>query len=105
VDPNRYRYGGPAWLLRLICRFVPKSDLVILLDAPAEVIQARKQEVPPEETRRQLNAYRALVAGMHNGHVVDAALPIRQVVAAVEDVILGCLARRAARQLGLEAGR
>jgi thymidylate kinase len=105
VDPRRYRYGGPGWLLRAVCRLVPKADLVILLDAPAEVIQARKQEVPAEETRRQREAYRALVAGMPNGHVVDASMPLPRVVAAAEDVILDCLARRASRQLGLGVQR
>ena len=105
VDPRRYRYRGPAWLLRLIWRLVPKPDMVILLDAPAELVQARKQEVPPEETRRQLNVYRALVTGMHNGHTVNAAVPLDEVVASVEDVILEQLARRVARRFGTEAGR
>jgi hypothetical protein len=34
VDPRRYRYSGPAWLVRALLRIVPKPDLVILLDAP-----------------------------------------------------------------------
>jgi O-antigen/teichoic acid export membrane protein/thymidylate kinase len=105
VDPRRYRYGGPTWLLRLTRHLVPTADLVILLDAPAEVIQSRKQEVPLEETRRQRAAYRALITGMHNGHVVDAAAPAPQVAAAVEDVVLDFLARRATGQLGMEAAR
>jgi thymidylate kinase len=105
VDPRRYRYAGPAWLLRMVWRLVPKPDLVILLDAPAEVIQSRKQEVPLAETRRQLSAYRTLMARLPNAHVVDAGTPIANVVASVEDVILGCLARRASHQLGREARR
>jgi hypothetical protein len=35
VDQRRYRYGGPAWLLRLVWGLIPKPDLVNLLDAPA----------------------------------------------------------------------
>ena len=105
VDPKRYRYGGPVWLMRLIWRLVPEPDLVILLDAPAAVVQGRKREVPEEETRRQLVAYRALVSGLRNGHVVDAARPLREVVASVEDVVMRHLAGRAAQQLGLGARR
>ena len=105
VDPRRYRYGGPAWLLRLTRHLVPTADLVILLDAPAEIIQSRKQEVPLEETRRQRAAYRTLITGMRNGLVVDAAAPATQVAAAVEDIVLNCLARRATRQLGMEVER
>jgi thymidylate kinase len=94
VDPVRYRYTGPSWLLRLIWRMVPKPDLVILLDAPAGVIRSRKQEVSPEETGRQCEAYRSLVSAMPNGHVVDASRPIEQVAAEVDRLILRFLDAR-----------
>jgi len=105
VDPRRYRYGGPLWLLRLILRFVPRADLVILLDAPAEVLQRRKQEVPFAETARQLEAYRTLVRTMSHAHVVDASLPLDRVVGEVNDIILRHLASRMARRHGLELAR
>jgi thymidylate kinase len=97
VDPRRYRYTGPAWLLRLIWRLVPKPDLVVLLDAAAEVIQARKREVSPEETMRQREGYRSLVGAMPNGHIVDASRPLEHVVADVNGIILRFLAARVAR--------
>jgi len=101
VDPRRYRYGGPLWLLRLVWRLVPKPDLVILLDAPPGVLQARKQEVPFEETARQREAYLSLIKTMKNGHVVDAARPLEHVVGDVNDIILRYLATRVARRFGL----
>jgi thymidylate kinase len=100
VDPKRYRYTGPGWLLRLIWRLVPKPDLVILLDAPAEVIQARKCEVSLAETMRQRQEYRALVESMPGGVIVDAARPFEQVAADIDGVILRFLAARIARRLG-----
>lgn len=102
VDPRRYRYAGPAWLLRLIWRLIPKPDLVILLDAPPEVLQARKQEVPFEETTRQRTAYLALVRSMRNGEIVDAARPLEEVVDDVSERILRQLTMRIGRRLGLE---
>jgi thymidylate kinase len=102
VDPRRYRYAGPSWLLRLIWRLIPKPDLILLLDAPPDVLQARKQEVPFEETTRQREAYRKLVGTFRNGYVVDTARPLEQVVEDVSDVILGQLTRRVARRFGLE---
>ncbi|MEH2587647.1 hypothetical protein [Bradyrhizobium sp. AZCC 1721] len=105
VDPKRYHYGGPTWLLRLIWRFTPKPDLVMLLDAPPGVIQARKQDVPIEETARQRGAYLSLMKTMNNGHVVDAARPLEHVVRDVSDIILRHLAMRIARRLGLEQNR
>lgn len=101
VDPIRYRYGGPPWLLRLIWRLIPKPDLVILLDAPADVLQGRKQEVPYSETARQRNAYRALLSQLTNGHVVDATQPLEQVASDVTGIILHQATTRIARRLRL----
>ncbi|MCA6122029.1 hypothetical protein J6500_08975 [Bradyrhizobium sp. WSM 1704] len=94
VDPRRYRYAGPAWLLRWIWLLLPKPDLVILLDAPADVLHARKQELPFEQTVELMNRYRQLVRTLRNGYAVDASLPLRDVTAAVNDIILGTLSRR-----------
>ena len=105
VDRRRYRYNGPQWLLALAWRLARKPDLVILLDAPPEVVQARKREVAFEETVRQRDAYLGLVRAMSNGHVVDATRPVADVVGAVERVILGFMAQRTARQLGVAALR
>jgi thymidylate kinase len=105
VDPMRHRYGGPLWLLRLIARLIPKPDLIILLDAPAGVLQARKQEVSFEESARQRKAYLSLMATMTNGEVVDAARPIEDVVGDVNEMILRVLATRIARRHRLEDGQ
>jgi len=105
VDPRRYRYGGPLWLVRLIARLLPTLDLVILLDAPPEVIQARKQEVPLEETARQRAAYRALIETLPNGHVVDATPPSDEVSATVSDVIVRYLSDRTVGRLRLGASQ
>jgi hypothetical protein len=100
VDPRRYRYGGPRWVLQLAWSLIPKPDLVILLDAPPEVLRARKQEVSLPETERQRRAYLELVQMLPNGHIVDAAQPLDEVVAAVGAVVLGFLTSRIVRRLG-----
>ena len=100
VDPRRYRYGGPMWLARWAGLVVPKPDLWILLDAPAEVLHARKQEVPIEEARRQRQAYLELMARLDDAVVVDASMPLETVAAAVNDAILSRLARRTDKRLG-----
>ena len=33
VDPLRYRYAGPLWLVRAMCRLVPRPDVIAVLDA------------------------------------------------------------------------
>lgn len=93
VDPVRYRYGGPRWLLALIWRIMPKPDHVILLHGPADILQARKRELTVEETARQCRDYEALVRPMKNSHIVDATLPFHDVVGNITDLLLARIIR------------
>jgi thymidylate kinase len=92
VDPKRYRYRGPMWLVRTIGWFVPSPDLLIVLDAPTEVLQARKREVAAEETERQRQVYRALAGQLKRAVVIDADRPVDQVVS---DAAVAIIARMA----------
>jgi thymidylate kinase len=83
VDPRRYRYGGAVWLVRVACRFVPRPDVIVVLDASPAVVRARKQEVSLGESRRQSLAYRRLAARTRGAHLVDASMPSEQVLEAV----------------------
>ncbi len=98
IDPKRFRYGGPHWLLPWVLRVLPKPDRVILLDAPAEVLQSRKQEVPFAETVRQCEAYRALVSQLPYGRIVDGAQSAAAVVEDVKEEIIQFLAERTKRR-------
>jgi thymidylate kinase len=97
IDPRRYRYGGPRFALRLNAWLMPRPDLVLMLDAPAEVVQGRKQEVPIDETERQLAAYRGFVGGLSNGHIIDASRSREQVAAQAAWTVLDWRAERQTR--------
>ncbi len=101
VDSKRVRYGGPRWLLRLVALVVPRPDLVILLDAPAEVLWSRKQEVVFEEVVRQRNAYLQVVSKLPSAIVVNAAQPVGDVIRDVNGAIVAHFSRRTAGRLGL----
>lgn len=96
VDPGRYRYGGPATLARLGARLVPLPGVLVLLDAPPEVLQARKHEVPLADTVRAREGYLQLFRGLPSGHVVSASRPLPEVVAEVSALVL--------RHAGVAAG-
>ena len=98
VDPRRYRYGGPAWVARAVGWFIPRPQLVILLDAPPDVLYSRKRELPFEEIARQREAYLELSRNLSNGYVVDASKPLDEVVFRVERLILDYMAKRTARR-------
>lgn len=71
VDPRRYRMARVRWWMRAMMALAPKPDLLVVILAPAEVIHGRKQEVPLEETKRQVVAYAALALSFPNSLVVD----------------------------------
>ena len=105
VDPKRYRYSGPTGLLRMIWAIAPKPDMVVLLNAPPEVIQARKKEVAFEETARQCREYNDLISGMPYGVIINANRPIDEVVADVNGRLLKQFADRIEKRVGKGTGR
>lgn len=99
VDHRRYRYGGPSWAVLLGTWLIPSPDLVILLDAPAEVLRMRKQELPVPEIERQRLAYRALIERLPNSCAIDASQSFDKVVVQVESKIVEYLEKRLAARL------
>jgi thymidylate kinase len=95
VDQRRYRMRVPMWLVRIGLPFLKKPDLVLLLDAPAEVLQSRKQEVELAETRRQRDAYLKMIQSLSNGRVINAAQSPQEVTREIKKVVLRFVAERA----------
>jgi hypothetical protein len=84
VDPRRYRLSTPAWVAHAFARLLPQPDLTLVLDAPADVIRARKPELSPAEVERQLAVWRT------RGHrTIDASggeqETLASVLAAIDD--------------------
>ena len=94
VDPMRYRLPMSAGkIASVIVRLAPRPDLNVLLDAPAESVQRRKQEVSLAESQRQRVAYRKLLASLPNTLVIDASGPIAEVTQNVDTAILSVTLR------------
>ena len=88
IDPRRYRYAGPQWLLRFVYAFVPRPDLFLVLNAPVDALLARKNEVPRIEARRQALEYVNFAARLPNAFILDATLPPDQLVKVAADVCM-----------------
>jgi len=78
----------------------PRPDLVIYLDAPAEVLLARKGEGTLESLARRRLEYLDLARVMRNFRVVDASRPVNEVT---DDVVELIDAFSAGRTLGTTA--
>lgn len=99
VDPRRYRLNAPPALARALFRLIPAPDLVFVLDAPPEVLRARKAEVSEAETRRQCEAFRTLAAELPNARILDATLPVETVVRHAVREVLGFLEARQKKRI------
>jgi thymidylate kinase len=73
------------WLLRST---FPKPELVVFLDAPAEVLYKRKQDVEPNRLERRRGAVLEVAREMENFVQVDASQPLDQVIADVTQHIM-----------------
>ena len=94
IDPKRYRYSAPMWIALMIGYLIPKPDLFLILDAPARIIQSRKQEVSFSETDRQRNAYSNFVHWGAQHIVLDTGRPIEETISDMNDAVLKFMARR-----------
>jgi thymidylate kinase len=63
----------------LLDRVYPKPDLTICLDAPSDVLRARKQEAPVEWLERRRQQYLTMGQVLPHFVVVDAAQPLDDV--------------------------
>lgn len=96
--------GGPDLPLSrrihglLLARAYPRPDLVIFLDAPAQVLLARKGEGTLEALDRRRGDYLAVAEHCRRFEVVDASRPVGDVLDEVAQLVLAVAGpRRAGR--------
>ena len=85
-------------MARALWWWLPKPDLVFFLDAPADVLWRRKQEVERSELDRQRNDL-ALVRQHPGGHVLDGSRPIDLVAGDIQRVVRAWMRRDPSRAL------
>ena len=72
VDPFRARIKLPYWIRLAFVKMVKQPKIVFVLDAPADVIYARKQELEKAEINRQLIEFRRLKDLGNKVYLLDA---------------------------------
>jgi thymidylate kinase len=87
VDPLRCRVRRGTLLARVLARWVPRPDEVVVVSADFERVRARKQELSPEESAFQLAAYEALAASQAGYHLVRNDGTVEEAVRSVLDHI------------------
>ncbi|MDA7519085.1 hypothetical protein N8522_03770 [Akkermansiaceae bacterium] len=95
ADPRRYRYGGSLKIARLAFKLIPRPDRVVVLHTEAETILRRKQEVSPDELKRQLDRYQEIADEWSDrAKLVDCGQEVEAVVEQVLEIALEALAKR-----------
>lgn len=72
VDPKRARISLPYWMRKLFAHMVIQPRIVFVLNADADVIYNRKQELTKDEIARQLDEYQGLKKTYKNVTFIDA---------------------------------
>lgn len=88
ADTIRYKYNLSQKLIRSFSCFIPRPDIVFILDADTEVIWNRKREVLVEEVARQRMAYASILDMNLNGVLIDVDRDVDAIVDEVTSRIL-----------------
>ena len=71
IDPLRYRYAGPMWLLTAFKKLVPPREIFFfVLDADELTVLNRKRQLPLEEIQRQRISYREFATRVSDSAIV-----------------------------------
>ena len=95
VDRARYRYGGPVWFTKIAVALTPLPEpIYLILDADDNIILNRKNELTPDELRRQRKAYTDLASELPNSSVVLTGRSPEASISAIAKVLLTYMANR-----------
>jgi thymidylate kinase len=87
IDSGRYGLAAPKWVIRWTVRYLPKPSLVIVLDAPLDILCSRNEKLSAGDTARQQEVYRSLPKSVRNAHLVDTSGDIACTVTQIERVL------------------
>ena len=94
IFPERFGLCVSSVLVRALGIFVPKPDIVFYLHAEAEVLTARKLELPIEEMTQQIAGYKELAQNRQHYVQIQADLSEEDVVS---NVVTTCLTKMSDR--------
>ena len=88
LNPMRYGFRLPNWLLCLGGYMIPSPDLVILLYADPENMHKRKPELTIEQIQQQLNDMKSMVDALPYGACISSNSSVEETVGSFVKLIL-----------------
>ena len=87
ADPHRYRYGGPPGYVNLAIKLAPVPPMIFLLDAPLDILLARKQELSRTRLIHLRESYQEIFKNWPGCTMLDASRPVDDTVSDLIKVI------------------
>ena len=94
IDPLRYKIRLPNILMKTLFMSIPRPRIIIVLDAPPDVIFRRKGELNEENISVLLDKYRNMKNEYDDVHIFPATDPPEELSVAVVSAFLKCTATR-----------
>jgi thymidylate kinase len=94
IDPHRYKIRLPNIFMKILFMSVPRPRIIIVLDAPPEIIFQRKGELNEAKISVLLDKYRNMKNEYDNVHIFSATNPPEELSVAVVSAFLKCTATR-----------
>ena len=99
ADMKRYQYSLSPMVAKIFAWSIPKPDIIFVLDAPADILYARKQELTVGEIDRQRKIYRNFAKCNSRAILVDATQTSEEVARQITKKVLQYKAKQTARLL------
>ena len=87
LTPQKYRYNAPTRITQFVRNILPHPGLYILLDAPEEVLYARKQDYSVEDLSQFRAVFLEWIKSQPALRVLDASPPLNEVALEAKTVI------------------
>jgi len=94
IDPLRYNIRFPYKFMKILLISIPRPRIIIILDAPPDVIFRRKGELNEEKINMLLEKYRNMKNEYDDVHIFPATNPPEELSVAVVSAFLKCTATR-----------
>ncbi len=94
VDPYRTRIKLPYWIRKVFSQLVRQPRIVFVLDANADTIYARKQELNKKEIERQLIEFRKLSNLGKRVHYLDATQTPKEIAQDAIKIVIDEFAKK-----------
>lgn len=98
IDPVRYRLPLNCLLPKFLAWSVPQPDLWLILDAPPEILVARKGEITLQAAQELTIKYRSLAHSLPNAVLINTGAGLEETLADVVRVVNDHLATRMQRR-------